>query len=56
MTERQPYKVESIMQFTEVVYYSADGEERFRRELYDVSVYDSGPPIELTEEEIEDYI
>lgn len=51
----RPYKVEYIMQYTEVAYYDSDGVEVEREVLNDVTLWDESQPIELTDEEIEDY-
>ena len=51
-----PYKVEVTMQYTEVVYYDAHGNEVARDELRDARSYDASSKIPLTEEEIEDWI
>lgn len=52
----RPYKIENIMQYTEVVYYNADGDEVAREERNDIHTYDTLPRVPLTDEEIEDWL
>jgi Zn-dependent membrane protease YugP len=55
VAEREPFKREHIMQYTEVVYYDATGAEVAREELHDAHTYDVSRPIAVTADELEDY-
>ena len=50
------HKIIETRQYTEIVYYSDDGEEVARDVQHDDHLYDSGSPEELTDEEREDWL
>ena len=52
----KPYKETHTMQYTETVYYDADGVEIARERNHDDHTYDSSPAGDMTAQEIEDYI
>ncbi|QWT24966.1 hypothetical protein KPL76_06310 [Subtercola sp. PAMC28395] len=51
-----PYKVRETRQYTEVIYYNADGTEASRDTMLDDQSYDAEPPEPMTDEEIEDWL
>ena len=55
MANNKPYKVAVIMQYTEVVYFNAEGEEVARDRRSDDHSYDEGPQESLSLDEIDDY-
>ena len=50
-----PYKVETTMQYTSIVYYDADGWVVGEDRRDDDHEYDSGPHIPVSEEELEEH-
>lgn len=55
MSKLPGYKQRHIIQYTEVVYYDADGNEVGRDELQDAHTYDVLDAEPLTEDEALDY-
>ena len=55
-TPGQPYAEERIMQFTEIVYFDADGNEVGRDAREDASWHDTREVRDLTEDELADWI
>lgn len=51
----KPYKVETIMQYTEIVYYDAEGWVVGTDRRDDDHAYDEGPRIEISEEELAEW-
>ena len=51
----KPYKVEHIMQYTDVVYYDGEGNELDRVRLHDDLTYDTLPPVPLSDEELDEF-
>lgn len=51
----EPYKIDEVMQYTETVYYDANGEEVERVRNFDDCWYDSGPQKPLEDWERADY-
>ncbi|WP_161580506.1 hypothetical protein [Subtercola vilae] len=51
-----PYKIVETRQYTEVVYYNADGVEVARETQNDDFSWDTSEPEDLTEQEIEDWL
>lgn len=56
MSDRRPYKIRHTMQYTEVVYHNALGEEVGRERVHDDHLYDSGGPESLTEQETAEWV
>lgn len=52
----KPYKIREKIQYSEDVYYDGDGEEVARVRIHDDAVYDESNPVDLTDQEIEDYL
>ena len=50
------HKVIETLRYTEVVYYDDSGSEVHRERNHDDSLWDDSEPIELTDEEREDYL
>ena len=50
------HKIVETRQYTEVVYYDDNGDEVARDHQNDDHLYDDAPPVELTEEEREDWL
>lgn len=55
MKIRGPYKVVQAFQYTEVVYFDADGTEVGREKQNDTMLYDQARPAELSEQERADW-
>lgn len=51
----KPFKIDEIRQYTESVYFDADGTEVHRERNYDDFWFDSGEPEPLTDDEMEDF-
>lgn len=49
------HKIEHTMQYTEVTYVDDDGNEIDRVRVHDDHTYDSSEPVELTEDEREEW-